>query len=183
MKINGEGIKVLTMSKYCEKCKREIANEDASFCPACGGQLVSRIYKQEKAPIENGSIKLSFQKKKMFTYLVYRQTNTEVNIENQMMHLSQTVKKVFRKAHTTEENISVADIKDISIKTKMDLWDTLYGIIFIIFGFFEPVFFLFAVVFLLCGYGKVIQIEKNDMIPSELKTDDVQHLMTIANKC
>lgn len=177
---------MLMVSKYCEKCKRDISNEGASFCPTCGGSLVIKTdTMEESTTVSNECKKMSFQKKKMFTYLVYRCTSTEVTIENQMMHLSQTVKKIFRKERTTETNIPMTEIKDISIKTKMDLWDTLYGIIFIILGFFAPVFFLLAALFLFCGYGKIIQIEQNNgikyLIPSDLKTDDVERLMTLAN--
>ncbi|MGN1175289.1 MAG: hypothetical protein ACI4S1_07520 [Roseburia sp.] len=175
------------MSKYCEKCKKEFDNENASFCPICGTALVESLRKEnEEVLVEGVQKKMTFHKKKMLSYLVYRQTDTEVEIDNQVIHYSQTIKKLFRKPRKTEDSILLSQIEKIGIKTKMDFWDTLYGIIFIIFGFIYPLCFLAAALFLFCGYGKVIKIKKQDgsefIIPANMKTDDVKQLLAVVKK-
>ena len=130
--------------------------------------------------------KLSFQKKKMLGYLIYKQIYTDVEISNRVMHISQSVKKVFRKPRVKEENIYLNDIADVRVKTEMDFWDTLYGVIFLFWGFFNAWWFLAAAIFLFCGYGKIIRIKKSDgsefQIPVELKTDDTQTLLECCKK-
>ena len=85
-----------------------------------------------------------------------------------------------------EVSFQLSEISEIGIKTKMDFWDTLYGVIFVFLGIFvNPIIFLLAVVCLYCGYGKIIQIStvngKKYTIPSALKTDDVQKLLDLVN--
>ena len=85
-----------------------------------------------------------------------------------------------------EVSFQLSEISEIGIKTKMDFWDTLYGVIFVFLGIFvNPLIFLLAVVCLYCGYGKIIQISTVDgkkyMIPSALKTDDAQKLLDLVN--
>ena len=175
------------MSKYCEKCKKEFDNGNARFCPICGNELVECSQKEkEEVSVEGAHKKLTFQKKKMLSYLVYRQTDTEVEIDNQVIHFSQTIKKLFRKPRKTEDNILLSQIQEIGIKTKMDFWDTLYGIIFIVLGFFYPVWFLVAALFLFCGYGKIIKIKNLDgkeyIIPAEMNSEDVQQLLALVKR-
>lgn len=174
---------------YCTNCGKEVKDEWA-VCPKCGAKLINHLdTKKDVATIENIEgiqKKLSFHKKKMLSYLVYKQVDTEVEIRDYAMHISQKLKKIFSKPRETEESIYLADIEDISIQTKMDFWDTLYGSIFAVLGFFYPIWFLAAAVFLFCGYGKVIKIKKSDgeefMIPTESNTDDVKQMMSMVKK-
>ena len=132
---------------------------------------------------EDGHKKINFYKKKMLGYCVYKQVYTEVEISDYAMHISQKLNRIFRKPREIKEYISLTDIDNISIQTKMDFWDTLYGAIFVIFGFFHPLWFLIAAVFFFSGYGKTIRIKKRDggefLIPTDAKPDDeVQQIMS-----
>lgn len=170
----------------CKKCGNVVEKADAKFCPVCGWAFDDEnVSKEGTTQKEKNRInkKLVFEKKKMISYLVYKQTDTEVEIDNENIYCLQTVKKFLRKPRKSEENIKISNIKDIRTKIKMDFWDTLYAIIFVIFGIFAPVFFLVAALFLFCGFGRIIQIEKKDggkyLIPSGFKTDDVQQLLDV----
>lgn len=131
----------------------------------------------------NGVRRLEFCKRKMLGKFTYKMTSTVVDIDQGAMHIVQQVKRLFRKEQNTEELFQLSEINFITMQTKMDFWDTLYGIIFFILGFIEPICFLCAAIWFYCGYGKEVRIQlengKNILIPSELKTESVEEIMKI----
>lgn len=125
--------------------------------------------------------KLTFSKKKMFTYYTYKWIETTMELNGDNIHIYQSVKRIFRKEYKTEFLFSIDDIKSVQICIEMDFWDTLYAFIFLIFSFFNPVFLILTVLFVYCGYGKVIKVEKKDRsnvnIPMEKQTEDAERFI------
>lgn len=171
------------MVKYCERCRKEVTREGMRFCPHCGNRLVDRVdmrYEENrsyaKSQVPDVYETLYFSKRKMIGYITYKSTETKIELGNKNVNISQTIGKLFRKKTKINENISIFNIQGITIRTKMDFWDTLYAIIFGIFSLFNLVFLLFVAVFLVCAYGKVIMIRKIDgsvvEIPMESSSED-----------
>ena len=162
------------MSMFCENCGKEV-EETWNQCPYCSHPLKDnsnvKVAEQDETVNQTTADKLVFRK---------------INIEGQSVHFYQTISKILRSIKKVEVSFQLSEISEIGIKTKMDFWDTLYGVIFVFLGIFvNPIIFLLAVVCLYCGYGKIIQIStvngKKYTIPSALKTDDVQKLLDLVN--
>lgn len=174
---------------FCPKCGKKLTVGGAKFCPICGMSFTEDV----DAPVEQeGNVnqstddKLVFRKTKMMGMVTYSTVDTEITIDNQIVHFDQTINKILRSIKKVEETFLLSEISEIGIKTKMDFWDTLFGVIFALLGIFiTPANFIMAAVCLYCGYGKVIQIctvnGKKYIIPSALKTDDVQKLLDLVN--
>lgn len=191
---------------YCTNCGNKIDN-GANFCVVCGSKIAhvttgsnDTEHVEEDVTLQNTKVEetenqsaeraceltetLVFEKRKMFTYMVYRTTHTEITADDSgALHFTQTIDRLFRKKKTSETKIELSDIKSIDVKVKMDLWDTLYGVFFVILGFFQPAFFLVALMFLYCGYGKMVKIQKKDgssyFIPVDAMSEDVKKLQSM----
>ena len=176
-------------SMFCEKCGKEV-EETWNQCPYCSHPLKdngnAKVAEQDVTENQTTADKLVFQKTKMIGLMKYSSVDTKITIEGQSVHFYQTISKILRSIKKVEVSFQLSEISEIGMKTKMDFWDTLYGVIFVFLGIFvNPIIFLLAVVCLYCGYGKVIQISTVDgkkyMIPSALKTDDAQKLLDLVN--
>lgn len=176
-------------SMFCEKCGKEV-EETWNQCPYCSHPLKdngnAKVAEQDVTENQTTADKLVFQKTKMIGLMKYSSVDTKITIEGQSVHFYQTISKILRSIKKVEVSFHLSEISEIGIKTKMDFWDTLYGVIFVFLGIFiNPLIFLLAVVCLYCGYGKIIQIStvngKKYTIPSALKTDDVQKLLDLVN--
>lgn len=176
-------------SMFCEKCGKEV-EETWNQCPYCSHPLKdngnAKVAEQDVTENQTTADKLVFQKTKMIGLMKYSSVDTKITIEGQSVHFYQTISKILRSIKKEEVSFHLSEISEIGIKTKMDFWDTLYGVIFVFLGIFiNPLIFLLAVVCLYCGYGKIIQIStvngKKYTIPSALKTDDVQKLLDLVN--
>lgn len=177
------------MSMFCENCGKEV-EETWNQCPYCSHPLKdngnAKVAEQDVTENQTTADKLVFRKTKMIGLMTYSSVDTKITIEGQSVHFYQTISKILRSVKKVEVSFLLSEISEIGIKTKMDFWDTLYGVIFAFLGIFvNPLIFLLAVVCLFCGYGKVIQISTVDgkkyMIPSALKTDDAQKLLDLVN--
>ena len=175
------------MSMFCENCGKEV-EETWNQCPYCSHPLKdngnAKVAEQAETVSQTTADKLVFRKTKMIGMMTYSSVDTKITIEGQSVHFYQTISKILRSIKKVEVSFQLSEISEIGIKTKMDFWDTLYGVIFV--GIFvNPLIFLLAVVCLYCGYGKIIQISTVDgkkyMIPSALKTDDAQKLLDLVN--
>lgn len=176
-------------SMFCENCGKEV-EETWNQCPYCSHPLKdngnAKVAEQAEAVSQTTADKLVFRKTKMIGMMTYSSVDTKITIEGQSVHFYQTISKILRSIKKVEVSFQLSEISEIGIKTKMDFWDTLYGVIFVFLGIFvNPIIFLLAVVCLYCGYGKIIQIStvngKKYTIPSALKTDDVQKLLDLVN--
>lgn len=186
------------MIKYCELCEKEVSGEDINFCPNCGGKLIEKVDNTEKQKEESATEKsieepsvteknevhenLLFEKSKDLGKISYKWISTKVKIDGDEIWIVQEVKKIFRKARRKENGIAASDIRSVNMQVKWDFWDTLYGIIFALLGIFaSPWYFILAVIFLLCGYGKIIKLKVKDgseyIIPVEGETLDSAKLM------
>lgn len=176
------------MVKYCEACEKEVSGEDINFCPNCGGKLTEKVEiaeeQKEQSVTEKNEVheNLLFEKSKDLGKITYKWISTKVKIDGDDIWIVQEVKKIFRKTRRKENGILASDIKSISMQVKWDFWDTLYGIIFIFLGvLISPWYFIFAVLFLLYGYGKIITLKVTDgseyVIPVEGETLDSVKLM------
>lgn len=177
------------MSMFCENCGKEV-EETWNQCPYCSHPLKDnsnvKVAEQDETVNQTTADKLVFRKTKMIGLMTYSSVDTKITIEGQSVHFYQTISKILRSIKKVEVSFQLSEISEIGIKTKMDFWDTLYGVIFVFLGIFvNPIIFLLAVVCLYCGYGKIIQIStvngKKYTIPSALKTDDVQKLLDLVN--
>lgn len=177
------------MSMFCENCGKEV-EETWNQCPYCSHPLKDnsnvKVAEQDETVNQTTADKLVFRKTKMIGLMTYSSVDTKITIEGQSVHFHQTISKILRSIKKVEVSFHLSEISEIGIKTKMDFWDTLYGVIFVFLGIFiNPLIFLLAVVCLYCGYGKIIQIStvngKKYTIPSALKTDDVQKLLDLVN--
>ena len=177
------------MSMFCENCGKEV-EETWNQCPYCSHPLKdngnAKVVEQAETVNQTTADKLVFRKTKMIGLVTYSSVDTKITIEGQSVHFYQMISKILRSVKKVEVSFLLSEISEIGIKTKMDFWDTLYGVIFAFLGIFvNPLIFLLAVVCLYCGYGKVIQISTVDgkkyMIPSALKTDDAQKLLDLVN--
>lgn len=115
---------------------------------------------------------LVFSKIKMLGKLTYKRTKTTVQIDEENLNIHKVTKKIFRKEITEEKVIARAAIASAQSRTVMDFWDTLYTVIFVLFGIFAPQFFLLAAVCFWCAYGKEIRII---MANGEIFTIPVAH--------
>lgn len=176
-------------SMFCEKCGKEV-EETWNQCPYCSHPLKdngnAKVAEQAETVNQTTAEKLVFRKTKMIGLVTYSSVDTKITIDGQSVHFYQTISKILRSVKKVEVSFLLSEISEIGIKTKMDFWDTLYGVIFVFLGIFvNPLIFLLAVVCLYCGYGKIIQISTVDgkkyMIPSALKTDDAQKLLDLVN--
>lgn len=176
-------------SMFCENCGKEV-EETWNQCPYCSHPLKdngnAKVAEQAETVSQTIADKLVFRKTKMIGMMTYSSVDTKITIEGQSVHFYQTISKILRSIKKVEVSFQLSEISEIGIKTKMDFWDTLYGVIFVFLGIFvNPIIFLLAVVCLYCGYGKIIQIStvngKKYTIPSALKTDDVQKLLDLVN--
>lgn len=174
---------------FCENCGKEV-EETWNQCPYCSHPLKdngnAKVAEQAETVNQTNADKLVFRKTKMIGLVTYSSVDTKITIDGQSVHFYQTISKILRSVKKVEVSFLLSEISEIGIKTKMDFWDTLYGVIFAFLGIFvNPFIFLLAVVCLYCGYGKVIQISTVDgkkyMIPSALKTDDAQKLLDLVN--
>lgn len=174
---------------FCENCGKEV-EETWNQCPYCSHPLKdngnAKVAEQAETVNQTNADKLVFRKTKMIGLVRYSSIDTEITIDGQNVLFYQTISKILRSIKKVKETFLLSEISEIGIKTKMDFWDTLYGVIFVFLGIFvNPLIFLLAVVCLYCGYGKVIQISTVDgkkyMIPSALKTDDAQKLLDLVN--
>lgn len=174
---------------FCENCGKEV-EETWNQCPYCSHPLKDnsnvKVAEQDETVNQTTADKLVFRKTKMIGLMTYSSVDTKITIEGQSVHFYQTISKILRSIKKVEVSFQLSEISEIGMKTKMDFWDTLYGVIFVFLGIFvNPIIFLLAVACLYCGYGKVIQISTVDgkkyMIPSALKTDDAQKLLDLVN--
>lgn len=193
---------------YCRNCGKEV-EDNMKFCPYCGTDRVSEqnaenivkpditIEKEmanvaetgssveseetESVKIENYPEKLVFQKGKDIGNITYKRTETEVQLQVDRVYIRQKIRKFFIMKRQNECTFLLSNIKSVSIQTKLDFWDTLYGIFFIIGGFFSPGWFLVAAIFLYCGYGKVITLEMLNgskfQIPLKGNMEDAEKLI------
>ena len=151
----------------CKKCGAEIL-EDASFCVNCGAAVeqpaqVSETKETLNLPSEDVKVEQvksesTFQKRTMLGNITYKRVTTRVAITESGLQIEKKTKKIFRKEKTEERVIPFSQMHSASIHTVLDYWDTLYGVAFTVLGFlFHWSFFLLAIVFFWCGYGKKMQ--------------------------
>lgn len=185
------------MSKYCEKCNKEIKSAEANFCPDCGSSLIDVLQNEDNIErsdtqsrensdnIINGEKlpeKLVFYKSKMIGNVTYKEVQTEIEIKTDTMYIHQGTRKFFVIKRKKEEAFKLSSIRSATLQTKMDFWDTFYGVLFIIAGFYAPLCFLMAAICLYCGYGKVITLEMLNgskfQIPLKGNMEDAEKLIS-----
>lgn len=183
--------------KFCPYCGRNISNDlqkantIADFETSIGKETedititkpeMMEKRNEESSMVDTESSKiLAFQKNKMIGNITYKHTETTVEFKINKIHIHQKIRKFFFLNRQKEEDIPLSSISFASIQTKMDFWDTLYGISFAIGGFYSPLFFLVATLFLYCGYGKVITLKMSNgskfQIPLKGNIDDAKKLI------
>lgn len=153
----------------CTNCEAQL---DGKFCPNCGTpapavqqeESVSNLSKStppysipadKNVAVQNEII---LKKTKMIGRITYKTVQTTVILKPETVDIKMDTKKIFRKACTFKKTVSLVDIRSARVRTVMDFWDTLYGIIFAALGFSAPILLVGTVVCLWCGYGKEIQI-------------------------
>ena len=168
----------------CLLCNAEI-DEGTSFCPECRNKvgLESAPSSEEK----NSSQKLVFTKIKQVGRISYKTFLSTVTVDASELQISLSTKKIFRKEKIVEKNIQIFDIQSIRKHTVMDFWDTLYAIFFVILGFFYPLWFLPALLYLWSAYGKEIELTLSNSekvkIPYEGRVSEkVDALFSICGK-
>lgn len=190
---------------FCGNCGKQL-EEAVNFCPVCGykitellknseeqlGNVIEEKTENDIEVLENENLEidnseeyreLNFYKHKMFSYMVYKRIQTNVKISSKKMLIYQEISPFFGKTRITEKEIFLDEIKSVTLRTSWDFWDALYAGIFVIFGFFNPLIFLLALLFGYCGYGKKIEIQVQNgtrfVIPSKKKNQEVSDLLSI----
>ncbi len=179
-------IKEQVMVKYCEKCKKEIDDLEAKFCPDCGSTLIDRtLADNEEKDFATESPKLVFCKQKMIARLVYKTIYSEVEISFYDLSIKQRIERFIIPDREQEKKILFSEIQKAEIKTKIDFWDALYAIVFGILGFMNPALFLVTVVCLYTGYGKnlVMKMQNGEefSIPFRGEIEEAEKVLTIIN--
>lgn len=153
----------------CTNCGSQV---EGKFCPNCG--VPAPIMQQEEtkshltentppfdSPVSESMAEQSeviLKKTKMLGNITYKTIQTTVTTKPESVDIKMDIKKIFRKTRTHEKTILLADIQRARVRTVMDFWDALYGIIFAVLGFSAPILFVGTAVCLWCGYGKEVEI-------------------------
>lgn len=175
-----------TIIKYCEYCKKNIADSEAKFCPDCGRALIDRTLVENEAEDSTTEFpKLVFCKKKMIARLVYKTIYSEVEISVRDLSIKQRIERFIIPNREQEKRILFSEIQKAEIKTKIDFWDALYAIVFGVLGFMNPALFLVTAVCLYTGYGKnlVMKMQNGEefSIPFRGKLEEAEKMLTIIN--
>lgn len=135
----------------CKKCGASI-REGGAFCPNCGAAV------EPLATIESSPQEFTFTKGKMIGNLTYKRTTTKVTLAGDQVTMVQTLNRIFRSEKNEKKSFLSSSVASIRSHTVLDFWDTLYAVVFVVLGFFQPLLFLLALICFWCGYGKEMEM-------------------------
>lgn len=106
-----------------------------------------------------------FSKSKSFSYMTLSTTRTTVNVVDTKLACLQTKKSILSTKELFNKEIEIDQIIQLNESLAFDISDLVFGLTFLVLGFFEPLWFVAAAIFLYVGYGKKLTIHtKNDKI-------------------
>lgn len=110
---------------------------------------------------------LEFTKSKMIGRVTYRRELTTVKIVGSTALIDRHIKRIFRSEKVEQHTLELSQIITARVRTVVDFWDTLYGIIFALVGVVGMLLglgvnslltLILSAICLWCGYGKRIEI-------------------------
>lgn len=167
---------------YCSKCGINLV-DGAEFCSKCGGKVPESIGAFSNNVLDTQTEivpeEYTFKRYKGFGKGSYSVISTVVNLEKDSLSIKQDRKLlVFFKRRLIDANLYPSEIENIVIKKSMDPSDTMFGIIFLALGVFNPILFLGAAILFWSAYGKNVILHtryKSFLIPTsaEMELDEM----------
>lgn len=184
----------------CKKCGN-ILREGDLFCEKCGMKVNKEESGLEKTSDNSEEVLddqdgynegiseerkvFNFQKKYWLALVQYKTSISEIECTQNDLSIRQNLRRLFRKRKDNQAVIEFSEIESVVIKTKMDFWDTLYGVIFAILflvTFNIGVLFL-ALLCLFTGFGKIVRLSlKNGLnfnIPVQGTDPDIKEFQSL----
>jgi hypothetical protein len=158
---------------YCNNCGIEIGNEK-TLCTKCEVNQTTSI----KTDTENNSEinveakKITLIRHKSLGRIDISHLISEINISRLTMKLKQQkINFYIFKKKPIETIHNVKDFTSIKIGRTLDISDGIFALIFGLFGFVNPTFFLATAILLWVGFGRKIKIKLSNnaiiLIPSD----------------
>lgn len=188
---------------YCTNCGKEIES-GTQYCMNCGKkqEILSKEQVNEEQSIETFSNenqvnepdmeeqqedtqekKFNFSKKTKLGVFLYKHIQTNIEVRNQTLNIDQNIMKFPAGSGKNSYSIKISDISNISIGTRMDIWNTVIAILCIFEGFSEPWLFIIAVILLGMSYGKILKIVTNNgnkcLIPYKGDSEQAEKLINV----
>jgi len=140
---------------FCRKCGKEVT-KSAAFCPKCGKELITT-----SSPVQ--SLEFAFMRHKSLGRLDISHMCSEVSIINSTLKLQQQkIHLYWFKSKPIATIHNIMDIASIRVVRIFDISDMIFGIIFALLGFINPLFFIGAALLIWVGIGKKIEIRKSN---------------------
>ena len=151
----------MTETMYCKECGKQL-EADVKFCQSCGTKVNEQVgLNGEQSTFNKDS--LPFKDNESFTFIYNRGTGiskkvttSEVEVSGQSMKLKQTLARPFRKAKTTDKEIKLQDINNVTVKRKMNFVYGIWTVIALFCAlFYNPLFAIAVGAFIWLGLYKV----------------------------
>ncbi|MBP1943977.1 hypothetical protein [Cytobacillus luteolus] len=129
---------------------------------------------------------LLFEWDKHLSYLTLNKIKTKVTIDNPNLFIERRNHYLgLVPGRTKDQKLPLSNIAKLSVRKKINLFDILLGLTFIILGFAQPLFFIFAIITFWTGVSNKVIITTNlkskFIIPTNSK-ENAQQLIEAINE-